>query len=119
MEKMFEIKEIKDILIRLEEGMINYLEYEDENLEDEIPYDRNDIKTCMDFLKNFLENTWNKENFLENIKNLKEDLQNLNEKCENELLDANDENDIFEIILEVNKLNSFGFSKEELENILK
>lgn len=118
MEKLYENEKIKSLIIKLEESMINYLEYEDENLEDEVPYDRNDIKNCIDFIKSFLEKIENKENFLILIKQLKENLTNLNEKCKNDLIDEYDEYDIFEIILEVNKIKWFDISKEELEKVL-
>lgn len=119
MEKIFENERIKKLLIRIKEWMINYLEYEDEDLEDNVPYKRADINVCMNFINDFLEKTEKKEDFLDLTKNLLVNLKNLNEKCEKELLDKNDEKDIFEIISLVNNIKWFDFSTEDLEKILK
>lgn len=117
MRKIFENETIKKILIRLEEWMINYLEYEDEDLEDEIAYNKSDIENCMNIMNNFLEKIEiikNKENALSLVEETIKKLNKLNEKCEYELIETEQREDICEIIILATNLKWLNPESEDL-----
>lgn len=117
MGKIYENEKIKSLLIRLEEWMINYLEYEDEDLEDEVSYDRWDIKICMNFMEIFLEkieNVKNEKETLDLVKETIENLNKLNKKCEYELLETDQREDICEIIILATNLKWFNPENKDL-----
>lgn len=108
---LIENSEIKEIYTRLEEGMIDFI---DPGL---TAYDNTDVKSCMNLISNYLskiEKVNSKDEAMQIVEKTVLALNDLNEKCEYELIETNQREDIAEIIIIAGYLKGFNGRDEDI-----
>ncbi|PPK87170.1 hypothetical protein CLV84_0105 [Neolewinella xylanilytica] len=103
--------EIKEIQARLERGMIDYIKAA------QPAYDRSDVVNCMQLITVYLdeiEQAESREQAMNLVKRTVLSLNDLNEKCEDELIETDQREDIAEIIILAAHLKGFNASDEDI-----
>lgn len=106
-----ENSEIKEISERLKEGMIDFIE------PGETAYDKSNVETCMNLISDYLseiENANSKEDAMKLVEKTVLALNDLNEKCEYELIETDQREDIAEIIILAGNLKGFNSRDEDI-----
>ena len=103
--------EIKKTSESLRIGMIEYIEPE------ETEYTESDIEKCMTLINNFLDEiseSDSKENGMISVKNVVLGLNDLNEKCEYELIETDQREQIADIIILAGHLKGYNDRNEDI-----
>ncbi len=103
--------EIKEISIRLKEGMIDFIE------PGESSYSESDVEKCMTLLTNYIleiENTNSKKEAMTIVKRTVLALNELNENCEYELIETDQREDIAEILILAGSLKGYNSKDEDI-----
>lgn len=106
-----ENKEIKAILDTLKIGMIEYIE------PGETEYTESDVEKCMSIMNDFLSEiskSDSKENGMKSVKKVVLELNDLNEKCEYELIETDQREQLAEIIILAGNLKGFNERNEDI-----
>lgn len=106
-----ENKEIKAILESVKVGMIEYIE------PGETEYTESDVEKCMFIMNNFLSEISrldSKENGMQSVKKVVFELNGLNEKCEYELIETDQREQLAEIIILAGSLKGFNERNEDI-----
>ncbi len=86
---------IQEIICKLENDMIDYMSF------GQVSYKRKDVKKCIRILNKYLKNiekTSNKEEGMQVVKSTVLDLNELNAKCDSELIETMERENICEIL---------------------
>lgn len=89
--------EIKTILDRLEEGMLGFIEGDED-----APYTKKEVNKCIETISTFLnelEKTSSKEEGMKTVEKVVLSLNELNEQCDCSLIETDQREDICEIII--------------------
>lgn len=103
--------EITEISERLKSGMIEFIE------PGKTAYDKTDVDTCMKLLLDYLskiENVSSKDEAMAVVEKTVLALNDLNEKCEYELIETDQREDIAEIIILAGSLKGFNSRDEDI-----
>lgn len=112
-------EEIKSSVKNLEDSMIDYLDYEDEDGENDgytPSYNHDDVKTAMNYIHEFLEKiekAENRDEALELVEEYITKLNELNEKCDYEIFETDQREFIWEIFNEAMNLKWFSSPEDE------
>lgn len=102
--------EIKKTSESLKTGMIEYLE------PGETEYTESDVEKCMDLINDFLDEiskSVSKENGMISVKKVVLGLNDLNEKCEHELIETDQREQIADIIILAGHLKGYNDRNED------
>ena len=103
--------EIKKISESLKTGMIEYME------PGETEYTTSDVEKCMTLINNFLgeiSESNSKENGMILVKNIVLGLNDLNEKCEHELIETDQREQLADIIILAGHLKGYNDRNEDI-----
>ena len=103
--------EIVKISESLKTGMIEYIEPE------ETEYTESDVEKCMTLINNFLDElskSDSKENGMKLVENVVLGLNDLNEKCEHELIETDQREQIADIIILAGHLKGYNERNEDI-----
>jgi hypothetical protein len=103
--------EIKKIIESLKTGMIEYIE------PGETEYTEKDVEKCMKLIDTFLTElaqTENKENGMKVVEKVVLKLNELNEKCEYELIETDQREELAEIIIMAGNLKGYNEKDEDI-----
>ena len=103
--------EIKKIIESLKTGMIDYIE------PGETEYSEKDVEKCMQFIDTFLSElaqTSTKENGMKVVEAIVLKLNELNEKCEFELIETDQREQLTEIIILAGNLKGYNEKDEDI-----
>lgn len=95
----------------LKTGMIEYIE------PGETEYTESDVEKCMTLINNFLDElskSESKENGMISVKNVVLGLNDLNEKCEHELIETDQREQIADIIILAGHLKGYNDRNEDI-----
>lgn len=109
--RLIENSEIKEISERLKEGMIEFIE------PGETAYSKTDVETCMNLISDYLnkvENASSKDETMKIVEKTVLALNDLNEKCEYELIETDQREDIAEILILAGNLKGFNSRDEDI-----
>lgn len=105
---------------RLIESMVNYMTLDEEEefeADDFDSYTQDDINTCEeiidDYLKSVLSGDLSNAEILKHVETTIVKLNKLNEKCDHQLIETGQREDICEIIIEAARLAGFVFSQDD------
>lgn len=109
--RLMDSSEIKEIKARLQGGMIDFIE------PGETAYDKTDVETCMNLISDYLseiENVNSKDEAMKIVEKTVLALNDLNEKCEYELIETDQREDIAGIIILAGNLKGFNSRDEDI-----
>ena len=113
---LLENEEIKTIRQRLKEEMIDFIE------PDETSYTEKDVENCMSLINTYLNNlaaAKSKEEGLNVVEKTVLALNELNEKCNYELIETSQREDIAEIIILAGSLKGYNSRDEDITEELR
>ena len=111
-----ENKSIKEILESLKTGMIDYLQYADNE------YSIKDVENCINLIENFVENISKSKSKIEGLKLIDEvviQLNELNNKCGGRLIETGQREDICHIIIKVGFEKGYNLKNEDTTEKLR
>ena len=107
---LIENQEIKDIIERLKDGMLNFIDEEEY-------YSPENVDVCINILKNHLNqisNATNKEESMQIVEKTVLSLNELNVECDDCLIETDQREDICEIIIMASHLKGYNEMKEDI-----